>query len=159
MPFVPTMSVIEMERTSDEIIENGAISEPELPAEILVDRLIEASDKRFIAELGRSMIAGAWAKKVRAWRAANAETRERARPKGFEHLPLRIRIYGDKSVSLVKAHYSHMREFCKLRSKQHEGRKKDDPVLREARKLRDRLKRRSKRRRGITAGEVLGFDW
>jgi hypothetical protein len=157
MPFVPTMSVIELESTADEIIKNGVISETELPPEILVDLLIEQAPARFIAELGRSMIAGNWVRKVRAARHAKVEKRARPRPKGFEHLPLRLPIWGGKTILWYKANATQLDQFCSIRSGQHSGRKTDDLALKEGRKLRDRVKRR--RRRGITAGEVLGFDW
>jgi hypothetical protein len=155
MTFVPTISALELAKTSDEIIENGVILEPELPPEILADQLIEQADPEFIAELGRSLIVGQWTKKIRAVRAANAEKKIRERPKGFEHLPLRIRIYGGKTIAWFKANATQLDQFCSIRSGQHKGRKKDDLALQEGRKLRDRLRRQP---RGTTAGELLGFE-
>jgi hypothetical protein len=155
MAFVPTISASELARTVQELIENGVISEPELPAEILADRLIEEAERTFIAELGRTLIVRDWTKKIRV---ARTTKRKLARPKGFENLPLRIRRHNGTSVSLVKAHYTDLRDFCKVRSREHIARKKDDPVLKEARKLRDRMRRRAKWKRGITVGEVLGLE-
>jgi len=159
MVFVPTTSVLELDRTAAELIENGIVLEPDLPAEILADKLIDEAEPAFIAELGRSLIVGQWTKKIRAARAAKAVKEAQARPKGFEHLPLRIPIYGGKKVLWYKANAKQLGQFCSIRSRQHGSRKKNDLALKEGRKLRDRVRKRSKLHRGITAGEVLGFEW
>ena len=76
-------------------------------------------------------------------------------PAQFNLLPLRIVGKRGKRVRLDKATYEDLDEFCERLV----GKRSKDPKYRQAPALRDSLRAASRKTRGVTAGEALGFDF
>jgi hypothetical protein len=158
MSFVPSMSQDQLTKTALDLIDNGLILNPELPAEILANQLIDEAEDTFREEYGHALLVIAFARMIRADRMKRARIQ---RPAGYEHLPLWIRLYNGKRVRLDRATRKHVKEFCKIRRGKLKTRGTEDVILCEGEDLEQKLGKAAtkQKRRGITAGELLGFEF
>lgn len=73
---------------------------------------------------------------------------------GFESLPLRIRGMRNKTAELIDATYKDVSEWVKRLRAQ----KRNDPRMKEAKALLEKMRVASRKRRGITVAEVFGLE-
>lgn len=74
---------------------------------------------------------------------------------GFTHLPVRILLPRGRRLRLTSATARDLERYVEVLEKEQERKGKNDPKLKEARKLRDRMKRRALKKPEITVGEAL----
>lgn len=138
----------------DEAVENALILSPDLPSIELADKLSREADAEFLRGLAREF----FLKLVKAQRRKmQASTREQFRLPGFEHLPIRIQIAGDKKQKLLNANYYGTREYYKHLSAKYDARKATDPKVQEAKALMEFMREKSQTDRGITVGRAFGL--
>src|SRR5579872_1205970 len=108
MPFAPTLSQGDLERISTELLSNWLILEPELPPEILADRIVSDADPVFRGEFGRTLMIAFFARQIRAER-AKQRLSALQKPEGFTHLPSWIGVRKDgrsRRIRLDKVTYT-----------------------------------------------------
>lgn len=77
---------------------------------------------------------------------------------GFEHLPLRVPNSKGKQRPLLEANYTRVRAYYRSLTTGHDKRKRDDPRVIEAKALMEKMRKRSRREKGITVREVVLID-
>jgi hypothetical protein len=94
--------------------------------------------------------------------AYNVERRKRAAANraqfalpGFEHLPLKIPSANGAPMRLLDANLRRVRDYYRSLTKGYDKRKKDDPRVKEAKALMQKLQKRSGTEKGITVRQVL----
>lgn len=156
MKRAPTLSVNDLHSQAAEFVSNAVIRRPGVPPEILADEIAdesEAEQAEFARQFGRMLTVGFYS---RAIRAELAKQRRVNVPEQFAHLPLRIRLPDNTMVRLDRMTYSHARAYYFALGRKLDDRKANDVKRAEAKILMDAL---AKKQRGITAGQVLGFDF
>ena len=155
----PQIGLKELEKVAAELAENAALLEPKTPAENLAIRIIEEAEPDFLAELGRMLMVGHFTRLVRAARAAQSKAdRQQLLLPGYAHLPIRIIGKRDRRLALRTATYADVQRYCKFLGRQHRERKDNDAKLAEANELLEKMRKASKKTRGITVAEVLGLE-
>jgi hypothetical protein len=140
-------------------VRNAIVLEPAMPSAELAEHLYAEADSALIHGLGRALIVAHLAKLIRSERAKelHAKHAQLALP-GFEHLPLRIPVSAQRRVPLRDANYTQIRIYYRALRRKYRDRGRKDPKLKEAKQLMERMRRRSRKHRGITVAAVFGAD-
>lgn len=140
-----TLAASQPQFDAKEAIQNALILEPDLPSNQLAERLAKEAAKHrdFIHRISYTYF----------FRSLSAARKKDARAKheqyqlpGLEHLPVRIRGTKNKQVDLLDATYFGVREWVKGIN----ARKRNDPLMQEAKALVEKMHEASKQQRGIT---------
>ncbi len=152
------LSEEEIRSRAQEAVIQGVDDSPDLPAIQLAELLIVNSDPDLTAELGAMLMRGFYVTAILSARRKNASaTRTQASLPGFEHLPSRIQTAKGK-VSLLAANRDGVRAYYWSLMKAHSERRRNDPKIKEAKDLLDKMTKAARTEKGITVRQVLLLD-
>ena len=142
-----------------ELVAQGLITNPNMPAIQLAGMLVEEADPELSANLSGFLVRNFYVNAIQAERRRQSAATAKAQPMlpGFEHLPARIAI-GGKRVALLTANFSTIKAYYWSLMKKHTERKRNDPKIIEAKRLLDEMTKRAPNDKGITVREVLLMD-
>ena len=133
-------------------VENALILDPQVPSIQLAERLAKEAmeDPVFI----QKHLVSFFFRSLKSMRRKEAFTRNpQRRLPGFEHLPIRIRGVENQRLALLDANYKGVREWVKHLNAE----KRDDPTMKEAKALLEKMSVASKADRDITVRRVFGL--
>ncbi len=126
---------------------------PKLTALQLAEVLMQEADAGLAASLAEILTREFYVHTIRAAR-RKVSARAQLRLPGFEHLPLTIP--GTKGpVRLIEASYTRVRQYYRSLLIGHRKRTKNDPRIKEAKALMEKMRRRSLRDKRVTVGQVV----
>ena len=141
--------------------ENMLLLSPNEPAQRLAEMLVAESSEELAAALAQILTHEFYVRTIRALRRKqSAKKQAESLLPNFEHLPveLPIRNRDGKRVLLVDANYWRLWRYYWSLMKQHRERKKNDPQIREAKALLDKLQPYSAKEKKITVRQVLALE-
>lgn len=141
---------------ADALILNPTIG-PAAMADVLLNESPEFQQE-LMDMLARNFYISAWhaAKRLQA-----AAARAPRLLPGFEHLPLKVpgaKTKEGKQLLLLDANYTRVRAYYRSLTTGHDARKKNDPRVIEAKALLEKMRKRSRKDKGITVREVVLID-
>ncbi len=140
-------------------VANALILHPDMPAIHLAEVLMKDEEPEVGEQLSEILKRDFYVRAVLADRRARAAAnRAQAILPGFEHLPLRIRTPKGARVRLMDANYTAVKSYYWSLMASHTSRKRNDPKIKEAKKLLETMRKRSRTERGITVREVFVLD-
>jgi hypothetical protein len=149
MPKVaPTRSVKDLETERLEIVRNGLVLHPDLPAIQLSEILVNEADPGFLAEFGRSLCVQAFARTIVSER-RNATAQE-PRPSlfGFDDLPRRIITKDGKRPPFEDANATQLRAYLKTLNNKHRER------IAQVKEVLKIMGKYTRKKRGITVAQA-----
>jgi hypothetical protein len=142
-----------------EVVLNALILNPNMRAVELADSLTATLNSELSDRLAAVLIRELFARMIRAARRKqSAADRRQSLIPGFEHLPRIIPISEDgTSTELLAANTYDVREYLRILMQGHRARTDNDPRVKEARLLLDKMRKYSTRpgNKGITVRQVM----
>lgn len=129
---------------------------PKLSAAELAEVLMGNQEREYVPALYPILERDFYIRAIGVARRQEAKaTRTQLLLPGFEHLPLHIPGSKGKPILLIDASFSRVRAYYRSLLKSHVSRKRNDPKIKEAQKLMETMRKRSRTKKAITVGEVL----
>jgi hypothetical protein len=148
-----TLGASQPQFDAEKAIENALILSPDVPTIQLAERL--AKDAMAFPDFIYGILYAFFFRSLNAARKKGVKAAsEQYQLPGFEHLPLRIRGTRNREVDLLDATYKGVKEWIKHLNAQ----RRNDPRMKEAKALLEKMREASKRQRGITVRRALGLD-
>ena len=137
-------------------VENALILNPQMPAHLMVEVLMESAEEDLTFRLRVILEAQFYLRTIRSQRhrQATANHAQLTLP-GFPHLPVNIPGPKGAPIHLLDANTYAVREYCRLLMKAHRERKQTDPKMREAFGLLEKMRAASQTEKNITVRQVL----
>ena len=139
-------------------VANALILHPKIRAVDLAELLLNESlafQRDLNDELARNFYIAAYNLEKRKQAAA---VRAQLALPGFAHLPLKIPSAKGTPMRLLDANFFRLRDYYRSLTKRHDKRKKNDPRVKEAKALMEKMQKRTRTEKGITVREVLLID-
>ena len=141
-----------LETEAFELIENGVILHPDLPASQLAEILADEADPQFYTELARLLVLRHLRRGIKAERAKHRQPVETPPLfEGLDHLPQRITVNG-KRHAFATSTITELRAYIKTLNKRHQER------IAEIQAVIDLMEKYSKTRRKLTVRKVAEFE-
>jgi len=127
---------------------------PKMPALQLIEVIITEADTALTASLDDILRRDFYAHAVRAERRSRAANAQLRLP-GFEHLPRTIPGPKGEPVPLIEASYTRVRAYFRSLMVAHRNRRINDPKIKEAKALMEKMEKRFRKDKGVTVGQVV----
>ena len=141
-----------------ESVRNALIREPKMPAAELAAVMMKEADPALAQRLADILQAQFYADAIRDERRKEGQAkRSQLLLPGFEHLPLKLPAHkkNARMIRLLDATYTRVRAYYWSLRNRHDKRKQNDPQVLEAKALMERMRKRTRKDKGITVREVL----
>lgn len=137
-------------------VENALILNPEMPAHLIVELLLESAEEDLTIRLRVILERQFYLRTIRSQRHRQAAvSRAQLTLPGFPHLPVSIPGPKGAPIHLLDANLYAVREYCRFLMKGYRERKRTDPKIREAFALLEKMRAASQAEKRITVRQVL----
>lgn len=144
---------------AQDAIADTLLLNPNTPAGQLAEIIVSEFPANLRADLSGILIQQFIVREIIAQRRRiTVENNPQLKLPGFEHLPWKIETPKGTRVRLLSANYARVRDYYWSLMKKYTARKRNDPKIKEAKALMEKMRKASKKDKGITVKEVLAWD-
>ena len=144
-------------REARDVVANAVILNPTMPAVQLARYLAQHAEPELATSLNEILAYDFYTREIRKERRKQSTAAQPMFP-GFDLIPATLPTADHKRVGLMDANYSDIRAYCWYLAKQRSQQARNDPKLKQARALKEKMRRYAVNEKGITVRQVLALE-
>jgi hypothetical protein len=135
---------------------SDALKRGDLHSAPQIAEALRVSGGEFVPALADILLTDFYLREIRSQRRQQAkENSAQLRLPGFDHLPLKIRTAKGKMILLIEATFTQVRAYYRSLAVDYDKRRRNDPRIKEVKRLMEKMRRRARTRKDITVQEVM----